>query len=134
MRAIRRILPNDSGSVAIIFGLLLPGLPGFPALAIEVSYWYSERNKLQIAADTAAYSALVSYSADQDLEKAVAIGIAQAQASGFTGPADQIEILIPSKDPALGANSSRAVLLANTKLFLSSLFLNAGTIDIGVTS
>lgn len=125
---------DSAGSVAIIFGLLLPCLLGFAALAIEVGYWYSEKNKLQIAADTAAYSALVAYGIDEDLEKAVATGIAQARASGFSGTGDQIEILIPSQDPALGPNSSRANLSVNTKLFLSSLFLDTGTVDIGVFS
>lgn len=134
LRAAARLAGDSAGSVAIIFGLLLPCLLGFAALAIEVGYWYSEKNKLQIAADTAAYSALVAYGIDEDLDKAIAVGIAQAKASGFSGSLDQIEILIPSQDEALGPNSSRANLSVNTKLFLSSLFLDTGTIDIGVTS
>lgn len=134
LRAAARLFGDSAGSVAIIFGLLLPCLLGFAALAIEVGYWYSEKNKLQIAADTAAYSALVAYGVDDDLDKAVAVGIAQARASGFSGNDDQIEILIPSQDAALGANSSRANLSVNTRLFLSSLFLDTGTVDIGVNS
>ncbi|KRA98226.1 hypothetical protein ASD83_14420 [Devosia sp. Root685] len=125
---------DSAGSVAIIFGLLLPCLLGFAALAIEVGYWYSEKNKLQIAADTAAYSALVAYGIDDNLDKAIAVGVAQARASGFSGTDAEIEILIPSQDAALGPNSSRANLVVNTKLFLSSLFLNTGTIDIGVNA
>ena len=130
----RRLLSDASGGVAIIFGILLPCLLGVSALAIEVGYWYTERDKLQIAADSAAYSALVAYSVDQDLAKAKATGIRQAQASGYGGTADQIDILIPSPDGTLGPNSSRAVLEANTRLFLSALFLEATSIGIGAIS
>jgi len=123
-----------NGSVAVIFGILLPALLGIAALGIEIGHWYSERDRLQIAADTAAYSALMAYSIDKNLDNAVAVGSAQARASGFTDTIDQIEIAIPSPDGSLGPNSSRAVLRANTRLYLSSLFLNAGSIDIGVKS
>lgn len=112
-----------NGSVAVIFGILLPALLGIAALGIEIGHWYSERDRLQIAADTAAYSALMAYSIDKNLDNAVAVGSAQARASGFTGTIDQIEIAIPSPDGSLGPNSSRAVLRANTRLYLSSLFL-----------
>lgn len=134
MNTVSRFMDCASGGVAVIFGILLPALLGIAALGIEIGHWYSERDKLQIAADTAAYSALVAYSIDKNLDNAVAVGSAQARASGFTGSINQIEIAIPSPDGTLGPNSSRAVLRANTRLYLSSLFLNAGSIDIGVTS
>jgi Flp pilus assembly protein TadG len=134
MKSTKPFLRDERGAIAVIFGLLLPALLGFAALAIEVGYWYSEKDKLQIAADSAAYSALVAYSADKDLGKAIAVGVAQAQASGYSGSAQQITIHIPSPDGTLGPDSSRAVLQANTRLFLSALFLDAASIDIGVTA
>lgn len=134
MKKAAEFLRHDGGAIAVIFGLLLPGLLGFAALAIEVGHWYTERDKLQIAADTAAYSALVSYSIDKDLEEATAIGVAQARASGFTGSVDQIRIAIPSPDGTLGPNSSRAILETNPRLYLSAMFLEMASIEIGVVS
>lgn len=134
MNVLNRFISDQRGAVVVIFGLLLPGLLGIAALAIEVGHWYSEKEKLQIAADSAAYSALVAYSLDKDVSKAVAVGKAQARASGFTGMDSQIAIAIPAPGGTLGANSSRAVLEASTSLYLSSIFLNAGFIDIGAGS
>jgi hypothetical protein len=127
-------LGHEGGAIAVIFGLLLPALLGVAALAIEVGHWYTERDKLQIAADTAAYSALVSYSIDKDLDAAKAVGVAQAQASGFSGTLDQIEIAIPSPDGTLGPNSSQAILETNPRLYLSAMFLEMASIEIGVVS
>lgn len=134
MKAKKLFRRDERGAVAIIFGLLLPCLLGIAALAIEVGYWYSERNKLQVAADSAAYSALVAYSIDKNLDAAIAVGVAQAKASGFSGTAEQVVIAIPSPDGTLGPNSSRAVLRSNTRLYLSKLFLDAASIEIGVNS
>lgn len=127
-------LRHDGGAIAVIFGLLLPALLGFAALAIEVGHWYTERDKLQIAADAAAYSALVAYSIEDDLDQALAVGETQARASGFTGPSAQITIEIPSPDGTLGPNSSRAILKANPRLYLSGLFLDMASIEIGAVS
>lgn len=133
-RTARRLFVDTDGSVAIIFGLLLPCLLGFAALAIEVGYWYSEKSKLQIASDAAAYSALVARGNGKDTASSYAVGVTQARASGFSGTDEEIDIQIPSGDSALGLNSSRADLVVSTELFLSRLFLDAASIDIAVTS
>jgi hypothetical protein len=134
LRNLRELRRDTSGGVAIIFGILLPALLGISALAIEVGSWYADKNRLQIAADAAAYSALVAYQKDKSLADATAIGIAEARASGYSGPADQIKILIPSPDGTLGPNSSRAVLTEPSPLFLSQLFLKQGWLDISTVS
>lgn len=134
LRRLTELLADTSGGVAIIFGLLLPSLLGISALAIEVGSWYADKNRLQIAADAAAYSALVAYQKDKSLTNAVAIGVAEAQASGYSGPADKIKILIPSPDGTLGPNSSRAELTEPSPLFLSQLFLKQGWLDISAVS
>lgn len=134
MSPARRFFANTEGAVAVIFGILLPALLGIAALGIEIGHWYSERNTLQMAADTAAYSALVAYHGGIEKPKAIAIGKARARASGFTGSDAQISITIPSPDTSLGPNSARAVLAVNTQLYLSALFLDAGSIGIGVTA
>ncbi|MGL4398157.1 MAG: pilus assembly protein TadG-related protein [Hyphomicrobium sp.] len=55
---------NASGSVAILFGLLVPGLIGFTGLAVDGAYWMMERNKLQATTDGAAISATHSLQLD----------------------------------------------------------------------
>lgn len=132
MKILGRLLDDARGAVAVIFGLLLPVLLGVTGLGIEIGYWYTERDRLQIAADTAAYSALVAYSVDQDLSKARAVGERQAAASGLRN--GQIEIVIPAPGGTLGPNSSRAVLSTDATLFLTALFLPEGSIKIGVDS
>lgn len=134
LRNLKKFLTDNSGGVAIIFGILLPSLLGVSALAIEVGSWYADKNRLQIAADAAAYSALVAYQKDKSLTDAVTIGIAEARASGYSGPDDQIVILIPSPDGTLGANSSRAILQEPSRLFLSQLFLKQSWLDISTVS
>ncbi len=56
----RRIIskfPADSkGSVAVVFGLVIPSLIGFTGLAVDGSNWMVQRNKLQAATDSAAIS------------------------------------------------------------------------------
>ena len=130
----RRFPGSADGSVAVIFGILLPALLGIAALGIEVGHWYSERDKLQIAADSAAFSALMAYGFDKDLADAKAVGVARAKSSGFSGNVTQIQIEIPSPDGTLGPNSSRVTIQASAPLFLSALFLDAASVDIGVTS
>lgn len=134
LRNIRELLTDTKGGVAVIFGILLPSLLGISALAIEVGSWYADKNRLQIAADAAAYSALVAYQKNKSLTDAVTIGVANARASGYSGPADTIKILIPSPDGTLGPNSSRAVLTEPSPLFLSQLFLKQGWLDISTVS
>jgi Flp pilus assembly protein TadG len=51
---------ESSGSVALLFGLVVPTLIGFAGLGVDSAYWLMERNKLQAATDTAAISAAQS--------------------------------------------------------------------------
>lgn len=56
----RRVISNfpvdSKGSVAVLFGLVIPSLIGFTGLAVDGSYWMVQRNKLQAATDSAAIS------------------------------------------------------------------------------
>ncbi len=49
-------LSNAKGSVAIVFGLVIPSLIGFTGLGVDAAYWMVQRNKLQAATDSAAVS------------------------------------------------------------------------------
>jgi hypothetical protein len=132
--AIGRLVRCERGNIVTMFAVLLPCLLGIAGLAIETGYWFTERHKLQMAADTAAYSALVAYSINRNTADAVTMGVEQAVASGYSGPAGTASVQIPSPEGALGPNSSMASLRQQVPLFLSRLFLNSASIEIGVVS
>lgn len=50
------ILTENSGGVALVFGLIVPCLIGFAGLGVDAAYWLMERNKLQASTDNAAIS------------------------------------------------------------------------------
>ncbi len=57
IRHARQFLTNQKGSVALIFGLIIPSLIGFTGLAADAAFWLMSRNKLQATTDSAAISA-----------------------------------------------------------------------------
>ena len=56
MRDTKKFLNDAKGSVAILFGLVIPSLIGFTGLGVDAAYWMVQRNKLQAATDSAAIS------------------------------------------------------------------------------
>jgi len=60
----QRFKRNDKGSMAILFGLLIPMLLGFTGLAADGAFWLMARNRLQAATDGAAISAAHSMHLD----------------------------------------------------------------------
>jgi Flp pilus assembly protein TadG len=54
---VRRFLRAQDGAIAAVSAVSLTVILGFGALAIDMSYAYSERNLLQVTADTAALAA-----------------------------------------------------------------------------
>lgn len=130
---ILKLLKDDRASVVTMFGLLLPCLLGFAGLGIEAGVWFSERARLQIAADVAAYSALLSYSVDDNISQAIERGRQQARASGYDGPDDRIAISIHTASQS-GTNYSTVEINDTVPLFFTSLFLDAEILTIGVSS
>src|SRR4030095_13185110 len=45
---------DQSGGVAIMYALVLPGLIGFAGLGVETGYWYFDKRELQTQAHAAA--------------------------------------------------------------------------------
>ena len=129
-----RLVRCDSGNIVTMFAVLLPCLLGIAGLAIETGYWFTERHRLQMIADVAAYSALVDYSVNRNAAGAVSIGVDQAIASGYSGPPETASVQIPSPQGNLGPNSSMASLRQQVPLFMSRLFLNSASVEIGVVS
>lgn len=81
----KRMRDNERGSVAVMAGLALPLVIGFGGLAVETSVWYSEKGRMQTAADLAAHAAAIELEQrglDQDAADAVAIN--QAGRFGYS--------------------------------------------------
>jgi hypothetical protein len=57
---IRTFLVQEEGAVAILTGLLFVLIIGFAALAIDASFWYSDRRQLQFAADAGAVGGAIA--------------------------------------------------------------------------
>lgn len=133
LRRSRDLFANEKASVATLFAILLPCLLGFAGIATETGLWYSEKLRIQIASDAAAYSALLDYSISGDLKAAVAAGKREAQYSGFQGSADKIRIEILSS--ASGDSTYSVATIDDTiPLFFTQLFIRAEILPIGVQS
>jgi Flp pilus assembly protein TadG len=84
-----RFCRDKRGSFAVMTALLLPVLFGFVGIAMEIGAWYAERRAMQGAADAAAFSAAVAYTAGS-LWKTEALGVAAA--NGFTNGAASVTV------------------------------------------
>lgn len=124
---------DTRASVATLFAVLLPLMLGFAAAGIETGFWFSERQRLQMASDSAAYSALVAYSKGASVADAVARGRTEARKTGFDGPDAAVTITIT---PAAGSRPAyaRAVIEDTAPLYLTQLFLDAQVLPISSES
>ncbi|WOI54043.1 pilus assembly protein TadG-related protein [Parvularcula sp. LCG005] len=118
----------------MLFALILPCLLMVAALSTEAGFWFSEKKQVQMAADAAAYSAVAAYKQTSDVTAAKAIGVAQAQASGYTGDASGITITIPASDPSLGADSAMVVISQEVPIQLSRVFTTDTTMTVRARS
>lgn len=94
---------KQKGAAAILFAILLPMLLALTCLAIDVSNLFLVREKMQVAADSAALAAAVSVYTVTPGNKGTAVTLAQtaSQANGFTNGQNQISVTvsIPPGDP-----------------------------------
>jgi len=127
------LLADTRGSVATLFAVLLPLILGFAAAGIETGFWFSERQRLQMASDSAAYSALMAYAGGASVHDAVARGITEARQSGFDGLDTQITITISAASGSRPAYA-KAVIRDNAPLFLTQLFLDAQVVPVSTES
>ena len=126
-------LADTRGSVATLFAVLLPLMLGFAAAGIETGFWFSERQRLQIASDSAAFSTMMSYAGGASVHDAVARGITEARASGFDGSENRITITIT---PASGSRAAyaKAIIRDDAPLFLTQMFIDAKVVPISTES
>lgn len=83
---------NQEGSIAVLTALLLPVLIAIIALAIDIGYIVLNRQRMQIAADSASLVAAGSIVHGQDSLAAKQLAIAATSANGFTNLQDSIVI------------------------------------------
>lgn len=126
-------IADTRASVATLFAVLLPLMLGFAAAGIETGFWFSERQRLQMASDTAAYSALVSYAASAGVQDAAARGVTEARASGFDGAASNIAVTVY---PASGNRVAyaTATIRDTAPLFLTRLFIKEQLVPVTAKS
>ena len=128
-----KLLNRQSGAVAILVALLLPVLIGFLALAIDVGYMFLMKNKLQVAADSAALVAAGSIQHGQGIDVAHAWALTATTANGFTNGIDSttVTISIPpggTDSYAEDANYVKVTVQHETSTFLAGIFGVASTL------
>ncbi len=96
-------IPSQKGSVAILVAILLPILIGFMALAIDIGYVLLNKNRMQVAADSAALVAAGARQHGQDIATATALALAATQANGFTNGHNNTAVTVAIPPGGTGA-------------------------------
>ncbi len=104
-RLIPKILSDEKASVIVIAGLLMAILIGFLGLAVDSSYAFYMRTKMQSAADSAALGAAANLANGGSTTNAVLVARSLATSNGFTsGIANAV--VTPSIPPGSNPNGS----------------------------
>ena len=124
-RESRRLCFDRRGVSAVLTALIMPVMVGFIGLGIDVGVWYSNKRDLQSAADSAAVSAALTYSAHHNAASARQLAEGDAVRNGFNSVTGVATVNIP---PATGPNVASAdatevILVEPQTLFFSSLFI-----------
>jgi hypothetical protein len=85
---LRKFWQNEGGATAVVIGIMSPIIIGGMALGGETGYWYYTKNKLQHAADVAAYSAGVRKRVGESGKPLQQAALQVATASGFVPAMD----------------------------------------------
>lgn len=99
-------LKDRHGGVAIIMGLMTPIIIGGLAFGAEVSGWELAKRQTQNAADTAAFAAGTQVRSGASAATIESAAEAVAEASGFDGGADNVDIEYPPATAPLAADGS----------------------------
>lgn len=110
--------------------LVLPVLIGLTGLAVEGGLWYADRHQLRAMADSAALAAAW---ARRENEDEFAAAVAAAEALGFDGGTDELELNAP---PLAGtffgdADAVEIIVRRSRPLLISTLFLDSQSVGIG---
>ena len=85
---------KQSGSIAVLTAVLLPILLSFMALAIDVGYMFVVKNRMQVAADSAALVAANSLNHGQGIDTAYAWALTATAANGFTNGFKSTKVIL----------------------------------------
>lgn len=99
-------LKDRHGGAAIIMGLMTPIIIGGLAFGAEVSGWELAKRQTQNAADTAAFAAGTQVRSGASAATIESAAEAVAEASGFDGGADNVDIEYPPATAPLAADGS----------------------------
>jgi Flp pilus assembly protein TadG len=105
----RSIYRSEDGAVAIQMALIMVVLIGMGALAIDIGYALSVHRKMQVAADTAAFSAAIAKKVGYPAITTEAYGVA-AQ-NGFVNGSNSVTVSVynpPHSPPATAADAANA--------------------------
>jgi Flp pilus assembly protein TadG len=124
---------KEEGAVAILAGLVMVVLIGFAALAIDASFWYSQKRQLQFAADAGAAGGAIALKttgkstintyATNDINLNNCTSSNNCTIVAINNP--------PTSGPATGNTNAVEVILSKpASTFLSHLFLTTPTLHV----
>jgi len=115
------------GAVAVMVGLSLPVLIGSAGLATDVSFWYTEASRLQLAADAGAMNAayLLYYTTSPSaLAAAAQTGVQQMTGGSLIGTLNgppAIQVSYNGTTPQVTVTLSSSANLFFTQMFLTGV-------------
>jgi len=107
---------DERGAMAMLMSMMLVGLFGFVAVAVDTSVWYSTKRRLQTAVDSAARAGAHELDRGGSEEQISAAGAAAAARMGFA-PADGANIRIEVRED----NSVRAVIRSRAHMYFAKV-------------
>jgi len=105
---------DDRGAMAMLMSMMLVGLFGFVALAVDTSVWYSTKRRLQTAVDSAARAGAHELDRGGSIDEVAAAGTAAAARMGFTS-ANGASVDIEVRED----NSVRAVIRSQANMYFA---------------
>lgn len=102
-----RIVREEDGQMIVITALSMTLLLGFMAVALDVSVLFRTKRNAQIAADTAATAAALSFYYNQSVTTAQAVGKAAASNNGITNGTNGATVVV-NMPPQSGPNTAYA--------------------------
>ncbi len=118
---------KQSGVIVILLAILLPVLFGFMALAIDIGYLFLTKNRMQVAADSAALVAASSIQNGQGIISANDWALTATSANSFTNGVDSTTVTVnvpPGGTESYAQNASyvKVTVQHTTPTFLAGFF------------
>jgi len=140
---LRRFVDDRRGVTAIILALSLTAMLGFAGLAVDASLWYLDKRSALGAADSAAFTAAVTYDADVTAGETAAAAVTNAKVAaqavsatyGYANGSDGVAVTINEPpttgshtSPGTGSEAFEVIIAKPETLFFSALFVSGVTV------